>query len=202
MTSASVFLARESQSGIAAKNGNWRVQMLKEFQEFISKGNVMDLAVGVIIGAAFGKIVDSLVNDIIMPIVGAIFGGLDFNNYFLALSSAVTATSLAEAKKQGAVFAYGSFLTVVLNFLILAWIIFLMVKAVNTMRKKLETESRLQLRPRRRPTSRYSPTSATCWLRVRRNNHRFAMAAAILGTRKKSPAPCDRGFSFAVALAT
>lgn len=114
--------------------------IVKEFQEFIARGNVMDLAVGVIIGAAFGKIVDSLVNDIIMPVVGAIFGGLDFNNYFFALSSAVTATSLADAKKQGAVFAYGSFLTVVINFIILAWIIFLMVKAVNTMRQKLERE--------------------------------------------------------------
>ena len=114
--------------------------MLKEFKEFISKGNVMDLAVGVIIGAAFGKIVDSLVNDIIMPIVGAIFGGLDFNDYFLGLSSAVTATTLDEARKQGAVFAYGSFITVVLNFLILAWIIFLMVKSVNNMRRRLEGE--------------------------------------------------------------
>ncbi len=112
--------------------------MLKEFQEFISRGNVMDLAVGVIIGAAFGKIVDSLVNDIIMPIIGAIFGGLDFNNYFLPLSSAVTAPTLAAAKEQGAVFAYGSFITVVLNFLILAWIIFLMVKGINHLRRVSE----------------------------------------------------------------
>ncbi|PZN58690.1 MAG: large conductance mechanosensitive channel protein MscL [Proteobacteria bacterium] len=114
--------------------------MLKEFQEFISRGNVMDLAVGVIIGAAFGRIVDSLVNDIIMPIVGAILGGLDFNNYFLPLSSSVTATSLDAAKEQGAVFAYGSFITVLLNFLILAWIIFLMVKMVNNIRKRIERE--------------------------------------------------------------
>ncbi len=114
--------------------------MLKEFQEFISKGNVMDLAVGVIIGGAFGLIVKSLTDDIIMPIVGAIFGGLDFNNYFVPLSSTVTATSLAAAKEQGAVFAYGSFITVVLNFLILAWIIFLMVKAVNNVRRRLENE--------------------------------------------------------------
>ncbi|MCX7302914.1 MAG: large conductance mechanosensitive channel protein MscL [Hyphomicrobiales bacterium] len=114
--------------------------MIKEFQEFISKGNVMDLAVGVIIGGAFGLIVSSLVADIIMPIVGAIFGGFDFSNYYLPLSSSVTATSLAEAKKQGAVFAYGNFLTVVINFLILAWIIFLMVKGVNTMRKRLEKQ--------------------------------------------------------------
>ena len=102
--------------------------MLKEFQEFISKGNVMDLAVGVIIGGAFGLIVSSLVGDIIMPIIGAIFGGFDFSNYFLPLSSNVTADSLEEARKQGAVFAYGNFLTVLINFLILAWIIFLMVK--------------------------------------------------------------------------
>ncbi|MGP2491266.1 large conductance mechanosensitive channel protein MscL [Mesorhizobium sp. PUT5] len=114
--------------------------MLKEFQEFISRGNVMDLAVGVIIGAAFGKIVDSLVNDIIMPIIGALFGGLDFNNYYLPLSSAVNAPTLAAAKAQGAVFAYGSFLTVVLNFIILAFIIFLMVKMVNNLRRRLEGE--------------------------------------------------------------
>jgi len=114
--------------------------IVREFQEFIAKGNVMDLAVGVIIGAAFGKIVDSLVNDIIMPVVGAIFGGFDFNNYFFPLSSNVSATSLAAAKEQGAVFAYGSFVTVVINFLILAWIIFLMVKGVNSMRRRLERE--------------------------------------------------------------
>jgi large conductance mechanosensitive channel len=114
--------------------------MLKEFQEFISKGNVMDLAVGVIIGGAFGLIVSSLVADIIMPIVGAIFGGFDFSNYFLPLSSAVTAESLEEARKQGAVFAYGSFITVVINFLILAWIIFMLVKALNNLRRRLEKE--------------------------------------------------------------
>ena len=114
--------------------------MLKEFQEFISKGNVMDLAVGVIIGAAFSKIVASLVDDIIMPIFGAIFGGLEFSNFFLPLSSAVTATSLAEARKQGAVFAYGSLSTVVINFLILAWIIFLIVKMVDNLRRRVAAE--------------------------------------------------------------
>ena len=114
--------------------------MLREFQEFIAKGNVMDLAVGVIIGGAFGLIVSSLVGDIIMPVVGAIFGGFEFSNYFLPLSSSVTAVSLEEAKKQGAVFAYGNFFTVVINFLILAWIIFLMVKGVNTMRRRLEKQ--------------------------------------------------------------
>lgn len=108
--------------------------MLKEFQDFIAKGNVMDLAVGVIIGGAFGKIVSSLVDDIIMPIIGAILGGVDFSNYFIGLSSAVTETTLEAAKKQGAVFAYGNFITVVVNFLILAWIIFMMVKMVNRMR--------------------------------------------------------------------
>ena len=114
--------------------------MLKEFQEFISKGNVMDLAVGVIIGGAFGLIVSSHVGDIIMPLVGAIFGGFDFSNYFIPLSSTVTADSLEEARKQGAVFAYGNFLTVLINFLLLAWIIFLMVRAVNSMRKRLVKE--------------------------------------------------------------
>jgi len=114
--------------------------MLREFQEFISKGNVMDLAVGVIIGGAFGLIVSSLVGDIIMPLVGAIFGGFDFSNYFLPLSANVTATSLEEARKQGAVFAYGNFLTVAINFLILAWIIFMMVRAVNSLRRRLERE--------------------------------------------------------------
>ena len=109
--------------------------MLNEFREFIARGNVMDLAVGVIIGGAFGLIVSSLTDDIIMPIVGAIFGGLDFSNYFLPLASGITATTLEAARAQGAVLAYGNFITVVLNFLILAWIIFLMVKAVNKIRR-------------------------------------------------------------------
>ncbi|MEN0000746.1 MAG: large conductance mechanosensitive channel protein MscL [Pseudomonadota bacterium] len=112
--------------------------MLNEFKEFISKGNVMDLAVGVIIGGAFGTIVTSLTGDVIMPIVGAIFGGLDFSNYFVGLSASVNAGTLEAAKEQGAVLAYGSFITAVLNFLILAFIIFLMVKAVNNMRRKEE----------------------------------------------------------------
>jgi large conductance mechanosensitive channel len=108
-----------------------------EFKEFALKGNVMDLAVGVIIGAAFGKIVDSVVNDLIMPVVGKFTGGLDFTNYFIALNGQ-TATTLAEAKKAGAVFAYGSFLTVLINFLILAVIIFMMVKQINRL-KRAET---------------------------------------------------------------
>jgi large conductance mechanosensitive channel len=112
--------------------------MLNEFKAFIARGNVMDLAVGVIIGGAFGGIVKSLVDDIIMPIVGAIFGGFDFSNYFIGLSSAVNAPTLAAARAQGAVFAYGNFITVVINFMILAWIIFLMVKGVYTLRKQVE----------------------------------------------------------------
>ena len=114
--------------------------MLKEFREFIAKGNVMDLAVGVIIGGAFALIVKSLTDDIIMPIVGAIFGGLDFSNYFVGLSSGVTATTLDAAREQGAVLAYGNFITVLINFLILAWIIFIMVKAVNNIRRSMEEE--------------------------------------------------------------
>ncbi|AYG58056.1 large conductance mechanosensitive channel protein MscL [Rhizobium jaguaris] len=111
--------------------------MLNEFKAFIARGNVMDLAVGVIIGGAFGGIVKSLVEDIIMPIVGAIFGGFDFSNHFLPLSSAVNAPTLAGARAQGAVFAYGNFITVLINFLILAWIIFLMVKGVNALQKQV-----------------------------------------------------------------
>jgi large conductance mechanosensitive channel len=105
-----------------------------EFKEFATKGNVVDLAVGVIIGGAFGKIVGSLVDDIIMPIVGRIFGGLDFNNYFIPLAGQ-TEVVLVEAKKNGAVLAYGSFITVALNFVILAVIIFLMVKQINRLKR-------------------------------------------------------------------
>jgi large conductance mechanosensitive channel len=111
------------------------MSMLSEFKEFALKGNVMDLAVGVIIGGAFGKIVDSLVGDVIMPMIGKIVGGLDFSNYFIPLSGQ-TATTLAEAKKAGAVLAYGSFFTVALNFLILAFIIFIMVRQMNRLKRK------------------------------------------------------------------
>lgn len=111
------------------------MSMLNEFKQFAMKGNVIDLAVGVIIGAAFGKIVDSLVGDIIMPIIGKIVGGLDFSNYFIPLAGQ-TATSLAEARKAGAVLAYGSFITVTLNFVILAFIIFIMVKQMNRLKSK------------------------------------------------------------------
>jgi large conductance mechanosensitive channel len=111
------------------------MSMVDEFKQFAMKGNVMDLAVGVIIGGAFGKIVDSVVGDLIMPLVSKVTGGLDFSNYFFPLAGQ-TATTLAEAKKAGAVFAYGNFLTVALNFVILAFIIFLMVKQINRLKKE------------------------------------------------------------------
>ncbi|MBW8637658.1 large conductance mechanosensitive channel protein MscL [Hoeflea sp. WL0058] len=110
--------------------------MLNEFKEFISRGNVMDLAVGVIIGGAFGLIVKSLTDDIIMPIVGTIFGGFDFSDYYIPLSGNVTADTLDAAREQGAVFAYGNFLTVVVNFVILAFIIFMLIKGVNSIRRE------------------------------------------------------------------
>lgn len=118
--------------------------MLKEFKEFISKGNVMDLAVGVIIGGAFGKIVSSLVNDIIMPLIGLLLGGTDMSNYFLTLDGGQYAT-LAQAQEAGAAtLNYGLFITQVINFLIIAFVIFMMVKAVNKARsltKKPEAEA-------------------------------------------------------------
>ena len=109
--------------------------MFDEFKNFAFKGNAFDLAVGIIIGVAFGKIVDSMVNDLIMPIIGVLAGGLDFNNYFVGLSSAVTAPTLEAAKAQGATFAYGSFITVLINFLIIAFILFQLVKISNRMKK-------------------------------------------------------------------
>ncbi|WP_424631049.1 large conductance mechanosensitive channel protein MscL [Bradyrhizobium sp. SYSU BS000235] len=113
--------------------------MLEEFKKFALKGNVVDLAVGVIIGAAFGAIVNSLVGDVIMPIIGAITGGLDFSNYFTPLSKAVTATNLADAKKQGAVLAWGSFLTLTLNFMIVAFVLFIVIRLMNQLKAKQET---------------------------------------------------------------
>src|SRR5919206_4681375 len=101
--------------------------MLEEFKKFALRGNVVDLAIGVIIGAAFGAIVNSLVTDILMPVIGAITGGLDFSNYFIPLSSKVTADQLAEAKKQGAVLAWGNFLTITINFMIVAFVLFMVV---------------------------------------------------------------------------
>ena len=113
--------------------------MLEEFKKFAMRGNVVDLAVGVIIGAAFGAIINSFVGDIIMPVIGSI-GGFDFSNYFLPLSKSVTATSLADAKKQGAVLAWGNFITVCINFLLIAWVIFLAVKGMNRLRVREEAK--------------------------------------------------------------
>lgn len=110
--------------------------MMQEFREFAVKGNVVDLAVAVIIGAAFGRIVDSVVQDLIMPLVGKLLGGLDFSSYYIALNNQGTHLPLAEAKKAGAVFAYGNFLTILLNFIILAFIIFLMVRLLNKAKKR------------------------------------------------------------------
>ena len=111
--------------------------MLQEFKKFAMRGNVVDLAIGVIIGAAFGKIIDSLVNDIIMPVIGRIFGGLDFSNYFIGLTSASSnAPTYDAAKKAGATLGYGQFITVALNFMIIAWVMFMVIKGMNTMFKK------------------------------------------------------------------
>lgn len=119
--------------------------MLKEFRNFAMRGNVVDLAIGVIIGAAFGKIVDSLVSDIFMPIIGAIVGGLDFSNYFLLFKSVTGDTAApatyARAKEIGATLGYGQFLTVTINFLIIAWILFLVVKGLNRLRAKEEAKA-------------------------------------------------------------
>lgn len=116
------------------------MSLSSEFKSFVTKGNVLDLAVGVIVGAAFAKIVDSLVADLIMPLVSLVFGGLDFANYYLALAGQAADLSLAEAKKLGAVFAYGNFITVALNFLILAFIIFVMVRQINQLKKQQPAE--------------------------------------------------------------
>ena len=118
------------------------MSMVKEFRDFAVKGNVVDMAVGVIIGGAFGKIVTSVIDDLIMPIVGKAIGNVDFSNLYVPLSEAIVRDAagklpaLADAKKLGAVFAYGNFVTVVINFAILAFIIFMMVKAINNVKKK------------------------------------------------------------------
>ena len=150
-----------------------------EFREFAVKGNVMDLAVGVIIGAAFGKIVDSLVKDLIMPIVGRIFGGLDFSNWFIMLGSPPAGysgpmTYDALTKAGVPLFAYGNFITIAINFIILAFVIFLMVRQVNRMKKAAPppapapTPSRYPSAPpsttaSRSPTPAAPPTSSTPW---------------------------------------
>jgi len=111
--------------------------MLNEFKKFAMRGNVIDLAVGVIIGAAFGAIVTSLVADVIMPIIGAVTGGLDFSNYYTPLSSKVQpGLSYVDAKKQGAVLGWGQFLTIALNFIIVAWVLFLAIRGINKLKKE------------------------------------------------------------------
>jgi large conductance mechanosensitive channel len=122
-------------AGRARRRGDG-VAMLEEFKKFALRGNVVDLAIGVIIGAAFGAIVNSLVGDVIMPVIGSITGGLDFSNYYVPLSSKVTAATLAEAKKEGAVLAWGNFLTVTLNFIIIAFVLFLVIRAINQFSRK------------------------------------------------------------------
>jgi large conductance mechanosensitive channel len=116
--------------------GEEGITMLEEFKKFALRGNVVDLAIGVIIGAAFSSIVNSLVGDVIMPVIGAVSGGLDFSNYYIPLSSKVTATTLAEAKKEGAVLAWGNFLTITLNFIIIAFVLFLVIRAINRFSRK------------------------------------------------------------------
>ena len=123
--------------------------MLKEFREFAMKGNVVDLAVGVIIGAAFGAIVNSLVGDVIMPIIGAATGGLDFSNYYTPLSKTVTAGNLADAKKQGAVLAWGNFLTLTLNFFIIAFVLFIVIRAMTQLKRYQEAAPAAPPKPSR-----------------------------------------------------
>ena len=115
--------------------------MLDDFKKFALRGNVVDLAIGVIIGAAFTGIVNSLVGDVIMPILGAVTGGLDFSNYFIPLSAKVSATTLADAKKQGAVLAWGHFITLVLNFIIVAFVLFLVIRAMTRTIQKEEEKA-------------------------------------------------------------
>ena len=117
------------------------MSFFREFKSFAVKGNVMDLAVGVIIGGAFGRIVDSAVGDLIMPLISKAFGGLDFSNYYVGLAGQAAGLSLIEAKKMGAVFAYGSFMTVAINFIILAFIIFVMIRQMNKLAADASTEA-------------------------------------------------------------
>ncbi len=131
--------------------------MLSEFKKFALRGNAVDLAVAVIIGAAFGAIVNSMVGDIIMPVVGALTGGLDFSNYFIPLSTKVTAATLIEAKKQGAVFAWGDFLTIVINFVVITFVLCVAIRAIGRLM------ARKPRRRRHRPSkSSCSPKSAIC----------------------------------------
>src|SRR5436305_5105564 len=141
---------RRSGTSIAlGLSASERESMLEEFKKFALKGNVIDLAIGIIIGAAFGRIVESVVGDIFMPIVGAVTGGLDFSNHFLALSKKVTADTLIEAKKQGAVLAWGSFLTIAINFLIVAGVMFGLVSLIQRLRQKEKEEAKPAAAPPR-----------------------------------------------------
>jgi len=139
---ATCFLYHRCEQGNVLKNTKEGpgMAMMEEFKKFAMKGNVVDLAVGVIIGGAFGKIVDSLVQDIIMPPIGKLFGGLDFASYYVPLNGQPYGLPLAEAKKAGAVLAYGNFFTVLLNFLILAFVIFQMVRLMNRLRSPFSKE--------------------------------------------------------------
>ena len=180
--------------------------MLEEFKKFTLRGNVVDLAVGVIIGAAFGAIVQSLVGDVIMPVVGAVTGGIDFSNYFIPLSSKVTATTLVEAKKQGAVLAWGNFLTIVINFLIIATVLFFAIRAIGRLVKK-EAEktppvSKEEATARRNPRSaeialtrnvfphgRQSPSAATSWRPTTARRAFITRSARCSRPGSRSPAP-------------
>jgi len=135
------FLYHHCEQGNVLKNTRrFRMSMMGEFKQFAMKGNVVDLAVGVIIGGAFGKIVDSLVQDVIMPPIGKLFGGLDFASYYVPLNGQPYGLPLAEAKKAGAVLAYGNFFTILLNFVILAFVIFQMVRLMNRLRSPFSKE--------------------------------------------------------------
>jgi large conductance mechanosensitive channel len=126
---------------LARHSSSKEAMMIEEFKKFALRGNAVDLAIGVIIGAAFGAIVNSLVGDVLTPIIGGITGGIDFSNHFIPLSSKVTADSLAEARKQGAVLAYGSFITLVINFIIIAFVLFLVVRLMNQLLRAKEAKA-------------------------------------------------------------
>ena len=171
--------------------------MLEEFKKFALRGNVVDLAIGVIIGAAFGKIVESIVGDIFMPIIGAVTGGLDFSNYFMPLSGKVPAAWLyAEAKKQGAVLGWGNFVTIAINFLIIAWVLFLVVKGINRMKRKAEAEVDGDARARaagRREAPRRDPRHPQDADRRRLIDHRRRSIASHLVMDRPLRLPCGRG---------
>jgi len=155
--------------------------VIDEFRKFALRGSVVDLAIGVIIGAAFSRIVDSMVSDMMMPIIGALAGGLDFNNYFLPLSREVTASTLDAAREQGAVIAYGSFITVALNFLIIAWVLFLVVKLINRLKQREEKKAEAVIAP----TSEL-PADVKLLAEIR---DLLAAGGAVVGAPGNQPAP-------------